>query len=894
MSSSASRPVVEIRVHGVNGGAPEEMLDDPFPVPVAGDDSARFLRRKGWTPTDPYIREAFHWGRFTSGSPLRALWLLLAPFAILNLAGFTLLPVENEREPGRVVRLLIRLLGVGLTVMLLLAIARTSMDLVMHQCAAVPLCVDENRWLDLVAWQHEGPRFLVGIAPPGAVIALLWWFGRQSFLYDPPGRPADMDFADELGDRGFWHTGRRSTPLRSAHVIATCAVLGGFCLAFLGAARDGSAIAATTWRGWGLLVFAALLAAALVVVVAPGRFVDPGGRTQSSGPAGRAPMPARALRRTQQVALGALLAVVAVSAGVTWDASPPATVGREVPGRAPLPGFEDATVAMLWIFTALLACLSIACVALRRRYLAARKRHYGLEWQPAAPFRPLWGGFGPVVLVALAVTLAGGFSGGVVFWVGNLLGRIEPVGAPLEPLDLDDPRLEWPILLGPSYFAIGLVSSILVLALGAVVPALVASLLRTGPIAPWLLLGAGLTVAVAVLLAGEATAWWLIGASVLAAAGAFSWRSEWRREELRRLVVLDYPRPQDPGPDTIAPTTESDTIGKIASQWRLARTKYRYHWLLGTVAGLGGLGVPVAAILCATRVDLGPIGVSTAGPLLLSAVAAAFVVLGLRSWNNQKLRVTVGILWDLLAFWPRSAHPLCPPPYGGRAVLELARRVTDVATTDPKPQVVLAGHSQGSLVCLAAVAVLGVEREDGRHSGTEFIRAEAARATLPSLSLVTFGSQLQWAYARLFPCYVGSDVLGTTFDSTLDGRWRNLYRWTDPLGGPVLAWPDDGRPTPAGLVDAKKVWRSVEGVATTAHDRRVGPDVRLLDPGRITTKPHTVRAPLLGHSDYFADEDAYQAAISEVTGPRRPSGHPDGQSMASLRSPTRTDAPTSR
>jgi hypothetical protein len=38
------------------------------------------------------------------------------------------------------------------------------------------------------------------------------------------------------------------------------------------------------------------------------------------------------------------------------------------------------------------------------------------------------------------------------------------------------------------------------------------------------------------------------------------------------------------------------------------------------------------------------------------------------------MRTTTGILWDLVSFWPRLVHPLCPPPYGGRAVLGVAVR----------------------------------------------------------------------------------------------------------------------------------------------------------------------------------------------------------------------------
>lgn len=51
--------VVELRVHGVNGGTPEQNLHDPSPVRIAGDGTAGFYRRReelalrAWSPTMP-------------------------------------------------------------------------------------------------------------------------------------------------------------------------------------------------------------------------------------------------------------------------------------------------------------------------------------------------------------------------------------------------------------------------------------------------------------------------------------------------------------------------------------------------------------------------------------------------------------------------------------------------------------------------------------------------------------------------------------------------------------------------------------------------------------------------------------------------------------------------
>lgn len=44
-SGADLRGVTELRVHGVGGTTPEDMLGDPHPVQVAGDRLAGFFRR---------------------------------------------------------------------------------------------------------------------------------------------------------------------------------------------------------------------------------------------------------------------------------------------------------------------------------------------------------------------------------------------------------------------------------------------------------------------------------------------------------------------------------------------------------------------------------------------------------------------------------------------------------------------------------------------------------------------------------------------------------------------------------------------------------------------------------------------------------------------------------
>ncbi len=590
-------------------------------------------------------------------------------------------------------------------------------------------------------------------------------------------------------------------------------------------------------RGLFLVVFAILLVAAVAVVLVPARFVA----TATNVPAG-----VTALEWLSRLALAVLVAAVAYAVVPAWSAQP-----AEL---SPLPGFEVAARITIWAAAALLAVLVALVVVARARYRTPKDL--------PRPFRPLWFGLAPAVLAALAVTLAGGFTGGLAFWVGSLLGRITTGGAPTPG--------PWPIELGPSYAATSWMSGLIVLGLLAVLPALVASVLRAGPVAGWLLLVAGVATAAATLggLADAARLWLAAGAPAAAAVAAAAWVVAWRREHLPDLVRRDYPA--GPAADSLSPVTAADTVTTIARNWRLARTKYRFHWVLGVAAVLGGAGVAgTALVLAAAPAVLVAVGPPSLGPLVLSTVAAGFVTLGLRSWSNEKLRVTVGVLWDLLAFWPRSSHPLCPPPYGGRTVLELAHRAAGIAVDGHTSAVVLSGHSQGSLICAAAVAVVDVERADGRHGPGEFLPAATARAALPKLRLVTYGSQLQWAYARLFPCYIGHATIRRLHTEVLGERWRNLFRWTDPLGGPVLAWPESGTPAPSG---DDPPWTRLDGtggrpvrpVPRGGVGFVVGHDARLLDPVRVSTTPDTVRAPLLAHSDYLADP-AYAAVVRDLT-----------------------------
>jgi hypothetical protein len=177
------------------------------------------------------------------------------------------------------------------------------------------------------------------------------------------------------------------------------------------------------------------------------------------------------------------------------------------------------------------------------------------------------------------------------------------------------------------------------------------------------------------------------------------------------------------------------------------------------------------------------------GTYSLGLLVLGVGLLGLLAFRSAEMRRVVGTLWDLGTFWPRAVHPFAPPCYAERAVPELVRRITSLSRAG---RVVLSGHSQGSVLAVAAILQLPPQ-------------------TLRRVSLLTYGSPLRRLYSRLSPAYFGDGVLCEIGDR-VGWRWRNLWRDTDPVGGPVFT------PYP--------------GTDPTA---RV--DVRLRDPRGLTVDP---------------------------------------------------------
>lgn len=108
---------IELRVHGVSGTPPRNMLyTDPRPVGAlgnpCGDPSPDYVQvfQRSIEPADADVDiRAFHWGGVTSKSLWSVFWILLTPFMLANVAGW----VSSQVSRGQAAA--VRVAGLGLT-----------------------------------------------------------------------------------------------------------------------------------------------------------------------------------------------------------------------------------------------------------------------------------------------------------------------------------------------------------------------------------------------------------------------------------------------------------------------------------------------------------------------------------------------------------------------------------------------------------------------------------------------------------------------------------------------------------------------------------------------------------------------------------------------------------
>ncbi|WP_345571206.1 hypothetical protein [Nonomuraea rosea] len=739
--------VTELRVHGVSGTPPAGTLNHPHPRLVAGDGTTGFYRRwwaggrpAGDHPDVPNARrrEAYAWGGLTSGGRTIALWLLLLPFSLANLAYFMLPRPRGGRRLRHVTEGAQRLFALLLTGTLVGAVTRASVDLVGWQCtAAGRACTHDGapawvRWLGTLWGDEPSKRLAVTSLVPLLLVVLLWWIARRTWRRDertvvpPPGASGGgraLELAGPLLARArLWHGGAPVWRLRVVHVA--------FSIAAIGLAV--SAPFAGTAAGLALTVANAgvqLAAAVLVVLPWIARRLDP--HSGDRIPAWLT-LACHALRVAAPVVFLATFwsALSGMSPG--GAGRPLGAVARQLPGVG-IGAFQFALTLALGLFILVTTCL-----------LARMDRTRG---EPGAP--RAMGGVAAWFVLMIAAGSANVLALGVLFWTATFFGvpgTSATPGPPERRLFLDDP-VWWT---------------------AALVPVLVAGLL-----------------AVALVLN-------LI-----------------RRAKARALA-----------PD-LAPFYGERDAATVARTWAFASLTDRAGLVLAVLTGIGVAGFAVVTVIYQLRLytpDGGVAGLlASLGSWAMTAVIVALALLGRRTYRDPRLRRTVGILWDVATFWPRAIHPLSPPCYTERVIPELVARVGKLAGTE-RDEVVLSGHSQGSVIVAALVPQLGPE-----------LRAR--------VRLLTHGSPLRRLYAAYFPAYFGAPGLGAVRESV---PWYNLYRLSDPIGGPVF-----GRVDPLAL----------------GPEREDGVDRFCWDP--IRPGPGEPLPEARWHSDYWL-EPAYDEALTRL------------------------------
>ncbi|MGW4195121.1 hypothetical protein [Streptomyces sp. NPDC005004] len=764
-----ARPDLELLVHGVGGTTPEKMLGDPRTVRVTGDDTAAVFRRAedAGPPEDPDdatsggrprgepdrdggsrgepVQEAYVWCNLTSGNASRALWLLLLPFMVVNLAHWMRPAAPGRTRTIRLYGLLVRLAALSLTVLLGAAACEVALDLVAWQCASVTACSGRHSWLSPLSpaghgwWSEPGRRLALAALVPTALTALLWYLSHRTWSayesHRPMARTPEADpEAGALASPGFWYGRRLGARLRAAHTAAGLLTVAA-TLTLPALRRDHHPALLHTL---GLMLGTALLGWAITVVVVVCRR----GRSEAR----LDPETDRHLVRGLPLGALALLILAALYAG--WSRPGWHSTGR-------LPG-DPVFGTLMLIQGVLVLALAVVAYDLYRR-----------DPDPRAAMR----GLGGPAVALLACALGGVASGGVAQRVADWLDgtRSSLSGPPV--------TLTW----------------------------------QASAIPPLLL----------VLLATSA----LLGAHVARLA----------RAERARVRHQHPGEPEDPARTrAIARTRAMATLTDRAPL--LLAVVSVTTLLLGAAALTGSQSTGLPPARAAQGADE-PVRIAAEtaqalGSWLVGAGLLLVVTWGRRAYKDASARRTIGILWDVGTFWPRAAHPFAPPCYAERAVPDLTWR-TATWTERTGGRLVLSGHSQGSVLVAAAAWQL-------------------SPATRERVALLTYGSPLERLYGRWFPAHFGPDALAALHRDT--GPWTNLYRRTDPIGGPLRV-PGEPHVDHEPLADPRAYGRSPE---------------------------HPLPAPILGHSDY-QDDPAFARARAGLLArlhpglpAQRPSAHEGG------------------
>jgi hypothetical protein len=705
--------VTELRVHGVGGTPPDAILGDLSPEQVSGDAIAGFYRssdhragdgdRGERLDVDRHV-EVYSWGGLTSQSKVRVLWLALLPFLFGNLAGWMCSArTRNSTWRFRLHRLAHDLGALALTVNAALIAVMISADVNAYQTTRAGLA-RHQWWLAPLGW-----HFVAGHPARQVVLGVLV--------------PVLFVLALVWLASRTWRYEKVRPPYRvkpepkqAARKITAAALPAGLADDEF---WDGEgSVRLVTWLH--LAVVLGFLAIVLGVtaraltgsphVVALGWIaIGLGAATVALGVAYVCLDAFDALNDAVRSRLPLLLAPAGLSlilAGVFawWQPGGPTPRAAELPGMAGVIGWTALAIAVV---------VAVALVSMLLGLPGSRGTLTG----------------GPWVTLMLAFSLLNTVLLGAEIWVAHLVGPVTSNAADA----LSQPQ-------GKIYLSYVITSGIPLLVWAAVLAVLVFGLIEAGR---WLWTRR---------LRGDT--------EYLDQAKAF-------RDSLTEPDKYWYwsgLSPFQPPGDVSKDDGQSKNWRRtIARAQFLGRAPHDATWLLW-----GIIGGQLIMALCVWQLHVQPpVVIRNVGVFLAGLVLPALMAFLYSAWSDPTKRRTIGVLWDVGTFWPRSYHPLSPPCYTERAVPDLQRRMWWLH--DNGGRVMLVAHSQGAVLATAAIVQPGC-RPDGDFP-----------------ALITFGSPVCKLYSWGFPAYFDHKLL-EPLEPHGPGRltdWRNFYYPTDPIGGSV-------------------------------------------------------------------------------------------------------------
>ncbi len=952
--------VVELRVHGVAGGTPEHNLGDPHPIKVSGDDQAGVYRRRtNLNSGPPRTVEAYNWSSINSGRTARAFWLVLFPFAAVNLAGWLLpagmkdqrTPPVSDTEPANswqrfkaapwspwnnrlLAQACVRWMALVITAIAMLGIAEISVDIVGIQCGAENAC--EQPWW--FAWFEpirtssilagQPTRFaIVGTLVPLAALGGLWLLSRQSSSYDQYGTDSRDDGSNEtngsignhvdtirLNTIDFWQSPDSAYIQGWLHTSVALASLAVMLAASMRVLAPDSPHRETFLVLAGAAVLWLVALAALVIMVSWMRQIP---RSWLR----RADSPRWLPRRTWIPALvpGLLLLWTAT---LGWGADGTLNTGSPV-----LEPIRNGLIAATLIGGLLILILALLVGAWRAMVAVVA---VGLLWYfvlastgPIVGVPPFTMGDGPPwAWLLVEVETAVGFLI-FVWWRSNSQNPRWWRTAPSPADETHRHGLLWivgsaGILAGigmgadarasGNHWGVFAVAAITVLVYLLAAFSMRASIgrsrrhldapepgtMRSGATFVMAAVAMGSILAIvasstvwaakalgdavphsgfvpqnASLIAYPAEAGWFalaafVGFVVLFGVLAirivslrwFRWRNEVAKGICNEYDVVSPPSFSDDPPGCEPPRTPDLPGAGPHDGWRLKFAKRSrtlrlwanliddIDWIItsAAMATLATLGASVVARLQDSqpggRVN-DAVGIAT-GVLTLLAIAVFFLVRSAR--DDRQLRGTIGILWEVMSFFPRRFHPLAPPCYSERTVIELRNRLIEYTRSDHDGGRILLAHSQGTM--LTASALLSLNGPPPTIPAPRQVVPTGSE--LDDLAFVTYGCMLERLFGRAWPdqlqkqflvdlkarLELGADGPGRWASSATPDvypepvgppRWMNFGRYTDYLGGRVFAglqpkpspnpqydeWDADTRTDDVMFQDPTRRWRFI-------------------------------------------------------------------------------------